>query len=103
MKKETPAQVFSCDFCKISKNTFFKEHLQTIASAYIMSTENLQPFFSFPKSQPNAYEKIPPSTSTAIHFYFYIYNFMLNPFKVTASILKKPANWLSICQFNPVN
>ena len=27
IKKETLAQVFSCQFCKISKNTFFLEHL----------------------------------------------------------------------------
>ena len=27
-KKETLAQVFSCEFCKISKNTFFTEHLR---------------------------------------------------------------------------
>ena len=27
IKKETLAQVFSCEFCKISKNTFFIEHL----------------------------------------------------------------------------
>ena len=26
-KKETLAQVFSCKFCKISKNTFCTEHL----------------------------------------------------------------------------
>ena len=26
IKKETMAQVFSCEFCKISKNTFFIEH-----------------------------------------------------------------------------
>ena len=26
-KKETLAHVFSCEFCKISKNTFFTEHL----------------------------------------------------------------------------
>ena len=30
--KKSLAQVFSCEFCKISKNTFFKEHLWTIAS-----------------------------------------------------------------------
>ena len=23
IKKETPAQVFSCEFCEISKNTYF--------------------------------------------------------------------------------
>ena len=27
LKKETLAQVFSCEFCKISKNIFFTEHL----------------------------------------------------------------------------
>ena len=31
--KETLAQVFSCEFCEISKNTFFTEHLWTTASA----------------------------------------------------------------------
>ena len=28
IKKETPAQVFSCEFCEISKNTFSAEHLR---------------------------------------------------------------------------
>ena len=32
IKKESLAQVFSCEFCEISKNTFFKEHLWTTAS-----------------------------------------------------------------------
>ena len=31
-KKETLAQVFSCEFCEISKNTFSTEHLRTTAS-----------------------------------------------------------------------
>ena len=31
-KKEALAQMFSCEFCEISKNTFFKEHLRTTAS-----------------------------------------------------------------------
>ena len=29
IKKETLAQVFSCEFCEISKNAFFTEHLWT--------------------------------------------------------------------------
>ena len=33
IKKETLAQVFSCEFCEISKSTFFTEHLCTTASA----------------------------------------------------------------------
>ena len=37
--QETPAQVFSCKFCEISKNTFFTEHLRTAASIrWISST-----------------------------------------------------------------
>ena len=30
--KETLAQVFSCEFCEISKNIFFTEHLRPTAS-----------------------------------------------------------------------
>ena len=33
IKKETLAQLFSCEFCEISKNAFFTEHLRTTASA----------------------------------------------------------------------
>ena len=33
LKKETMAQVFSCEFSKISKNTFFTEHPEATASA----------------------------------------------------------------------
>ena len=32
IKKETLAQVFSCEFCEISKNTYSTEHIQTTAS-----------------------------------------------------------------------
>ena len=32
--KETLAQVFSCEFCEISKNTFLTEYLWTTASGY---------------------------------------------------------------------
>ena len=31
INKESLAQLFSCEFCKISKNTFFTEHLRTTA------------------------------------------------------------------------
>ena len=34
IKKETLAQVFSCEFCEISKNTFSAEHLRTTASIF---------------------------------------------------------------------
>ena len=32
IKKETLALVFSCEFCEISKNTFFTEHVWATAS-----------------------------------------------------------------------
>ena len=32
IKKESLAQVLSCEFCEISKNTFSTEHLRTTAS-----------------------------------------------------------------------
>ena len=34
IKKEPLAQVFSCEFCEISKNTFFTEHVW--ATAYFL-------------------------------------------------------------------
>ena len=33
IKKKTLAQVFSCEFCENSKNTFFTEHLWATTSA----------------------------------------------------------------------
>ena len=35
IKKETRAQVFSSEFCEISKNTFFTEHLWATASGFM--------------------------------------------------------------------
>ena len=32
INEKTLAQVFSCEFCKVSKNTFFTEHLWATAS-----------------------------------------------------------------------
>ena len=34
-KKETLAQVHSCEFCRISKDTFFTEHFWTTASKFL--------------------------------------------------------------------
>ena len=36
IKNETVAQVFSCEFYKIFKNTFFTEHLWATASEYLI-------------------------------------------------------------------
>ena len=37
IKNEALAQVFLCEFYKISKNTFFTEHLWTVASAFTLN------------------------------------------------------------------
>ena len=42
LKKETLAQVFSCEFCEISKNIF----LQNASTAPVVSDHNLRDSFS---------------------------------------------------------
>ena len=42
LKKETLAQVFSSEFCEISKNTFSTEHLLTTASDAYVTYNNIQ-------------------------------------------------------------
>ena len=45
IKKETLAQVFSCEFCEISKNTLFTEHLRTTTSFSFITQINLKATF----------------------------------------------------------
>ena len=43
INKETLAQVFSCEVCKISKSTFFREHLkETVSEVCITIVHNSQ-------------------------------------------------------------
>ena len=42
VKKQTLAEVFSCEFCEISKNTFFTEHLCATASKYMINNHDKQ-------------------------------------------------------------
>ena len=41
IKKETLAQVFSCEFCKISDNTFFTEHLRWLLLCFVVFRQQL--------------------------------------------------------------
>ena len=43
IKKESLAQVFFCEFCKIFKNTSFTEHLRTTASGDIFFLSRVTP------------------------------------------------------------
>ena len=48
VKKETLAQVFSCEFCEISKNNFFTEHFWTTASEYLQQVRCRFSAWNFP-------------------------------------------------------
>ena len=53
LKKEALAQVFSCEFCEISKNTCFTEHLWATASGYhfrVQCTNRLQYYLKLLRS-----------------------------------------------------
>ena len=41
IRKETLAQTFSYEFCKISKNTFFTEHLRMTAPNIVKAAETV--------------------------------------------------------------
>ena len=39
--KKTTSQMFSCEYCEISKNTYFEEHLHTAASEETLGSDCL--------------------------------------------------------------
>ena len=41
--KETPTQVFSCEYCKIFNSTYFEEHLRTAASESYRNSGKIEP------------------------------------------------------------
>ena len=49
IKKETLAQVFSCEFCGISKNTFITEHLRATPFWMVIHTKSSFSLFHFEK------------------------------------------------------
>ena len=53
IKKKTLAQVFSCEFCEISKNTFFTEHLWTTDSEFLSFMDEGSRFSYLFKRQPH--------------------------------------------------
>ena len=53
IQKETLSQVLYCEFCEISKNAFFTEHLRTTASlVYLRQTHSSFLNLSFKFLQP---------------------------------------------------
>ena len=47
IKKDALAQVFSCEFCEISKNNFFTEHLRATTSICSLPKTNSKFHFGF--------------------------------------------------------
>ena len=47
IKKETLAQMFSCEFCGISKKAFFTEHLWVTVSRWTVSKNNERSIINF--------------------------------------------------------
>ena len=62
-KKESLAQVFSSEFCEISKNTFFTEHVWTTASVFIMKYFKVQDV-----------DKVVSKFNSNSHSYICVYN-----------------------------
>ena len=52
IKKETLAQVFSCEFCEISKNTFFIEHLRWLLKNGVLK------LYCFPSGDENFKQRL---------------------------------------------
>ena len=49
--KESPAQVFSCEYCEIFKTTYFEERLRTAASDFSKNFRHLDKTSNGPNIQ----------------------------------------------------
>ena len=56
-KKETLAQLFSCEFCEISENTFFTEH--------VLATSSINKLYEIYSTKVNAGEYL----AISMHFH----------------------------------
>ena len=75
IKKETLAQVFSCEFCKISKSTFFIEHLwwllqYCIGSSGTVAQFHLQYFLSSQRTHNNTLLHLLTRSPTTTNVFF---------------------------------
>ena len=87
IKKETLAQGFSCEFCEISKNTFFTEHLW--ATAFVFSVSKLY-FSVYYKAFQSAHEFqfFFFLGGGGIIFLFYLYNIVYRRFHLSGILTK---------------
>ena len=54
IKKDTPAQMFSCEYYEVFKNTFFTEHLWTTASKFFGNQRRFS--FLYSRSMVGSYK-----------------------------------------------
>ena len=52
-QKDTPTQMFSCEYCEISENTYFEDYLGTAASEVSLESDCLGLFFWTVVSKPS--------------------------------------------------
>ena len=58
IKKEALAQVFSCEFCEISQDTFFTEYLPTTASIYFFHLQSTRLDICQPYCKKGSYREL---------------------------------------------
>ena len=75
IKKETLAQVFFCEFCEVSKNTLFTEHLWATASVKTIHSTNVNPrtFCKPIETEEECRETIPKFQKKIITVIFCVY------------------------------
>ena len=59
LSKETPTQVFTCEYCEIFKNKYFEKHLRTTASRRFLHNKKASITFNiFVKNSYQAYSNL---------------------------------------------
>ena len=99
IKKETLAQVFSCEFCEISKNTFFTEHLWATASTASITFAQTYRNFHHGQNYTIIIMNI-PSTSikpTNVSCFWLILLPIMTYLLLTCTLLLQHNSWFSTC------
>ena len=86
IKKETPVQVFSCEFCKTFNVTFFAKYLRTTASVFCKLEQHINKVISTKKNIFNENDHLitiiiylankSPKNTNPLEFFFQHYCFL---------------------------
>ena len=86
IKKETLAQEFSCEFCEISKNTFFTEHLWWLLLMFAIL--QIKTLYSCDKKLENVFVNLKIDLINVLHW-FQVNSLKANPGKFQFMKLKR--------------